>query len=43
MADGAVGKIRSPVVVILLSLVTLGIYALYWQYASFKEMKAYCQ
>jgi Domain of unknown function (DUF4234) len=41
MNDNAVGKIRSPVVVILLSLVTLGIYGLYWQYATFKEMKAY--
>ena len=26
---------------LLLSLVTLGIYSLYWQYATFKEMKAY--
>ena len=41
MNDTAVGKIRSPVVVILLSLVTTGIYGLYWQYATFKEMKAY--
>ncbi|MBF6556365.1 MAG: DUF4234 domain-containing protein [Acidimicrobiales bacterium] len=41
MNDTAVGKIRSPVVVILLSLVTIGIYGLYWQYATFKEMKAY--
>jgi hypothetical protein len=41
MVDTAVGKIRSPLVVILLSLVTLGIYSLYWEYASFKELKAY--
>ena len=41
MAGTALGKVRSPLVVILLSLVTLGIYSLYWQYASFKEMKAY--
>jgi hypothetical protein len=27
--------------VILLSIVTLGIYGLYWQYASFQEMKDY--
>jgi hypothetical protein len=27
--------------VILLSIITLGIYSLYWQYASFKEMKMY--
>jgi len=41
MVSGAVGKVRSPVVVILLSLVTLGIYGLYWQYATFQEMKEY--
>jgi hypothetical protein len=27
--------------VILLSIITLGIYALYWEYASFKELKVY--
>jgi len=36
-----VGKVRSAVAVILLSLITLGIYALYWEYSSFKELKAY--
>jgi Domain of unknown function (DUF4234) len=36
-----VGKLRSPLVVLLLSIVTLSIYALYWQYAMFKEMKHY--
>jgi len=41
MVSNGVGKLRSPVAVILLSLVTLGIYSLYWQYASFKEMKAH--
>jgi hypothetical protein len=41
MASAVVGKLRSPVVVILLSIVTLGIYSLYWQYASYKEMKDY--
>ncbi len=41
MAEGTVGKIRSPLTVILLGLVTLGIYSLYWQYATFKEMKDY--
>ncbi|HVC69465.1 MAG TPA: DUF4234 domain-containing protein [Acidimicrobiales bacterium] len=39
MAGGPVGKIRGPWIVILLSLITLGIYSLYWQYATFKEMK----
>jgi hypothetical protein len=34
-----VGKIRSPLSVILLSIVTLGIYGLYWQYKVFQEMK----
>ena len=38
---GPPGTVRSPVVVILLSLITLGIYALYWQYAVFKELKEY--
>jgi len=36
---GAVGQPRSPLTVILLSIVTLGIYALYWQYKTFQEMK----
>jgi len=39
MADGPVGKVRGPWIVILLSLVTIGIYSLFWQYATFKEMK----
>ena len=38
---GSPGSVRSPVAVILLSLITLGIYALYWQYAVFKELKEY--
>ncbi len=38
---GVVGMVRKPIVVILLSIVTLGIYGLYWQYATFKEMKDY--
>jgi len=33
--------VRIPVAVILLSIITLGIYALYWEYSSFKELKAY--
>lgn len=36
-----VGTVRTPVVVILLSIITLGIYSLYWQYSTFKEMKGY--
>ncbi len=39
--SGTTGKIRNPWVVIGLSIITLGIYALYWQYAMFKEMKDY--
>lgn len=35
------GKPRGPLVVLLLSIVTIGIYGLYWQYAVFKEMKEY--
>jgi Domain of unknown function (DUF4234) len=36
---GPTGKIRSPLSVILLSIITLGIYHVIWQYLVFKEMK----
>ncbi len=36
---GPAGKPRSSLAVILLGIVTLGIYTLYWQYASFEELK----
>lgn len=36
-----VGKTRNPWKVVGLSLVTLGIYAIYWQYASFRDMRAF--
>ena len=36
---GPIGKQRSPWAIIGLSIITLGIYGLYWQYATFKEMK----
>lgn len=39
--NGVTGKIRGPWVVIGLSIITFGIYSLYWQYATFKEMKEY--
>lgn len=32
-----IGKVRSPIAVILLSIITLGIYAIYWHYAMFNE------
>ena len=41
MGRDVVGTVRNPVVVILLSIITLGIYSLYWQYATFKEIKAH--
>ncbi len=41
MAQGQVGHARSTVAVILLTIVTLGIYGLYWQYSVFKELKEY--
>ena len=40
-AIGPVGRPRGWVVVILLSLITLGIYGLYYQYKTFQEMKDY--
>lgn len=36
-----VGKVRSVLVIIGLSIITLGIYALAWQYLTFREMKDY--
>ena len=36
---GPVGKIRSPWAIIGLSIITLGIYGLFWQYATFEDMK----
>jgi hypothetical protein len=41
VSRGPVGNVRSPIAVILLSIITLGIYSLYWQYSSFKEMKVH--
>ncbi|MFO7592324.1 MAG: DUF4234 domain-containing protein [Acidimicrobiia bacterium] len=38
---GKIGELRSPVVVMLLSIVTLGIYALYYYFKTFDEMKDY--
>jgi hypothetical protein len=38
---GVAGKPRNPWAVIGLSIITLGIYHLYWQYATFKEIKQY--
>ena len=32
-----IGKIRNPVVVVLMTIITLGIYGLYWHYEMFKE------
>jgi len=39
MVISGVGKVRSPVAVVLLSLITLGIYSIYWQFATFRDMK----
>ena len=38
-AFGPVGKVRNPWGVIGLSIITLGIYFLYWTYQVFREMK----
>ena len=35
-----VGRNRNPLVVLLLSIVTLGIYLLYWIYITFAEVRA---
>lgn len=36
---GPVGKIRNPWAVIVFSIITLGIYTLYWTYQVFRELK----
>jgi hypothetical protein len=36
---GPIGQPRSPGLVIVLSIVTLGIYGLYWDYKTFQELK----
>ena len=36
---GPVGKIRNPWAVIIFSIITLGIYTLYWTYQVFRELK----
>jgi hypothetical protein len=38
---GPKGKVRSPVAVIIFSIITLGIYFLFWTYFIFKENKDY--
>ena len=38
-ASGPLGAIREPLMVAILSIITCGIYALYWYYKSFEEMK----
>jgi len=40
-ATGPVGTERKPLTVVLLFIVTLGIYGLYWYYKTFQEMKDY--
>ncbi len=38
---GAIGQLRKPLTVVLLSIVTLGIYHLWWYYREFEDMKQY--
>ena len=38
---GPVGTERRPVIVVILFIVTIGIYGLYWYYKTFQEMKDY--
>jgi drug/metabolite transporter (DMT)-like permease len=39
--SGNVGELRSPLTVLLLGLITCGIYFLFWYYKTFEEMKDY--
>ena len=36
---GPVGKVRNPAAVIIFSIITIGIYYLYWTYQVFRELK----
>ena len=36
---GPVGKVRNPAAVIIFSIITIGIYFLYWTYQVFRELK----
>ena len=36
---GPAGKVRSPMMVLLLTIITCGIYGLVWNYSVFKELK----
>lgn len=40
-ASQPVGEIRSPAFVIILSIVTIGIYFIYWHYKTGEEIKKY--
>ena len=36
---GAIGELRKPLTVVLLTIVTCGIYGLWWYYRNFEDMK----
>jgi hypothetical protein len=38
-SSGYTGQVRSPAAVIIFSIITLGIYALYWYYVVFEDLK----
>ena len=40
-ATGTVGTIRNPAFVIIVGILTLGIYFLYWDFKTYQEMKDY--
>ena len=38
---GAIGELRKPLTVVLLTIVTCGIYGLWWYYRNFEDMKQF--
>lgn len=38
---GPIGELRNPLAVLGLSIITLGIYGIYWQFKSYDEIKLY--
>jgi hypothetical protein len=41
LAPGSIAKIRNPIVVAILAVVTLGIYQLFWWYFANRELADY--
>ena len=41
LAPGAIAKVRNPILVVIFTLITLGIYQIFWWYFANREMADY--